>query len=108
TVEHAFEKYTDAKYVKKSVSGNICSLASLILKQLHVSVESSSGFLFNMKLSDVFQNLSSDIANVNMYIVKVLKTGGVNVSEENKKGLSEVDLCREDAVEIDYLINYLL
>ncbi|KAI1923366.1 hypothetical protein LOZ64_001042 [Ophidiomyces ophidiicola] len=107
-VEQAYEKYTDAKHIKKSVSEDICSLASLISEQLCVSVESNSEFLLNMKLSEVFQNLFFHVATVNTYIVKVLETGGVGVGEENNKDLNEVDLCREDAVEIDYSINYLL
>ncbi|KAI1910168.1 hypothetical protein LOZ52_005164 [Ophidiomyces ophidiicola] len=52
-----------------------------------------------MKPSDAFQNLSSHVATVNVYIMKVLKAGGVDVSEENENDLGEVDLCREDAVE---------
>ncbi|KAI1905642.1 hypothetical protein LOZ39_006757, partial [Ophidiomyces ophidiicola] len=108
TVEQAYEKYTDVKHIKKSVSEDMCSLASLILKQLHVSVENNSEFLSDMKSSDVFQNLFSHIATVNVYIMKVLETDGVSVSEKNENDSDEVDLCREDAIEIDYLINCLL
>ncbi|KAI1908568.1 hypothetical protein LOZ61_005502 [Ophidiomyces ophidiicola] len=71
-------------------------------------VENNSEFLSDMKPSDVFQNLSSHVATVNVYIMKVLKAGGVDVSEENENDLGEVDLCREDAVEVGYLINCLL
>ncbi|KAI2001697.1 hypothetical protein LOY97_006557, partial [Ophidiomyces ophidiicola] len=108
TVEHAFEEYIDAKHIKKSVSRDICSLASLILKQLCVNIESSSEFLSDMKLFNAFQNLSFHVVNVNTYIISILEAGGVGASEENEKDLNEVDLCREDAVEIDYLITYLL
>ncbi|KAI2087088.1 hypothetical protein LOZ36_002938 [Ophidiomyces ophidiicola] len=98
-VEHAFGKYTDVKHIKKSASGDICSLASLISEQLHVSVESSHGFLPDMKLFNAFQNLFSHIATINAYIAKVLEAGGVGVIEGNEKDLSEVDPCREDAIE---------
>ncbi|KAI1908428.1 hypothetical protein LOZ61_005564, partial [Ophidiomyces ophidiicola] len=103
-VEHAFEKYTDAKYVKKSVSGNICSLASLISEQLCVSVESNSEFLSDTKPFNVFQNLSSHVVTVNAYITRVLEADGMSVSEENEKDLGEVGQCREDAVKIGYSI----
>ncbi|KAI1978343.1 hypothetical protein LOZ54_006318, partial [Ophidiomyces ophidiicola] len=104
TVEHAFEKYMNVKHIKKSVSENICSLASLISEQLCVSVENNSEFLLNTKPSNVFQNSSSHIATINTCITRVLEAGGVDVSEENEKDSDEVGQHREDAVKIDYLI----
>ncbi|KAI2077720.1 hypothetical protein LOZ36_006874 [Ophidiomyces ophidiicola] len=105
-VEHAFEEYTDSKHVKKSASGDICSLTSLILEQLCVSVDDKSEFLLNLKLSDTFQNLSSHVATVNTYIAKILEAGGVGASNENERDTDDVGLCREDAAEIDYLITF--
>ncbi|KAI2452126.1 hypothetical protein LOY97_006442 [Ophidiomyces ophidiicola] len=67
---------------------------------LCVSVDDKSGFLFNLKPSDIFQNLSSHIATVNTYIMKVLEAGGVDASDENERDTDDVDSCREDAAEI--------
>ncbi|KAI1980723.1 hypothetical protein LOZ53_006593 [Ophidiomyces ophidiicola] len=103
-VEHAFEKYTDSKHVKKSASGDICSLTSLISEQLCVSVDDKSGFLSNLKPFNIFQNLSSHVATVNAYITKILETGGVGASDENERDTDDIGSCREDAAEIGYLI----